>query len=89
MTKCCGELMFIFIYVGVILTLVITLVYAITLGNILSCLVEFALALAFDQIKSILSQTVIYWVIVRRLGTLPISAEFQNNNSKWDDDLIF
>lgn len=53
MTKCCGELVFIFIYVGVICTLLVTLVYAVTLGNITSCLIEFALALTLDFAKSI------------------------------------
>jgi hypothetical protein len=53
MTKCWGELLFIFIYVGVIFALIVTLVYAITLGKLYSCLVEFALCIAFDQIKSI------------------------------------
>jgi hypothetical protein len=31
-------------------------------------------------------QIICYWVVVRRLGTLPISIEF---NNKWDDDIIF
>jgi ABC-type Fe3+-hydroxamate transport system substrate-binding protein len=28
----------------------------------------------------------VYWIIVRRLGSLPISPEF---NNVWDDDVIF
>lgn len=31
-------------------------------------------------------QLLIYWVVIRRFGTLPISIEFQQ---KWDDDVIF
>lgn len=49
-------------------------------------LLEFGLCIAFDQLKSIPAQALIYWVVVRRLGSLPISPEF---NNKWDDDVIF
>jgi len=49
-------------------------------------MVEFALAILFDQAKCIITQGIIYWVIIRRLGSLPISPEF---NNKWDDDIIY
>jgi hypothetical protein len=48
MAKCWGELLFIFIYVIVILVLIVTLLYQIQLGKYQSCLVEFALCIAFD-----------------------------------------
>jgi len=49
-------------------------------------LIEFAICVFFDQIKSVPCQAIVYWVIVRRFGTLPVSMEFVN---KWDDDIIF
>jgi len=51
-----------------------------------SCLVEFAICFAFDQVKSVPCQLLIYWVVIRRLGTLPVPIEF---HQKWDDDIIF
>ena len=85
MNKCYGELMFILIYVGVIILLVIAIVYQIKYGKIKQCLVEFAICIAIDQAKSIPCQALIYWTVVRRLGTLPVSPEFQD---KWDDEVI-
>jgi hypothetical protein len=76
MNKCYGELMFILIYVGVIILLVIAIVYQIKYGKIKQCLVEFAICIAIDQAKSIPCQALIYWTVVRRLGTLPVSPEF-------------
>lgn len=86
MAKCWGELLYIFVYVGVVVLLIITLIYQIQLGKFESCLVEFALCIAFDQIKNVPCQAIIYYVIVRRCGTLPVTVEF---NNKWDDDVIF
>lgn len=86
MLKCSGELTFIILYVVVFIYLIIGLIYQIQYGRVLSILVEFAIALAFDQIKSILAQLVIYWVVIRRLNFLPITPEF---NGKWDDDTIY
>lgn len=48
MNKCYGELMFILIYVGVILLLVIAIVYQLKYGKIKQCLVEFAICIAID-----------------------------------------
>jgi hypothetical protein len=39
-----------------------------------------------DLVKPIITQTLIYWILIRRFGTVPVSIEF---NSKWDDDIIF
>lgn len=86
LSKCWGELLYIFLYCAVAFIFVIAIVYQIQLGKIQSCLVEFAIAMAIDQVKSIPIQLTIYWVVIRRCGTLPISLEF---NSKWDDDIIF
>jgi hypothetical protein len=49
-------------------------------------MVEWAACLIFDQIKSIPAQVLIYWVVIRRCGKMPITAEF---GGKWDDDTIF
>lgn len=49
-------------------------------------MIEFAICMVIDQLKSIPCQLIIYWTVVRRLGFLPISPEF---NSKWNDDIIY
>jgi hypothetical protein len=85
MNKCCGELIFIFTYVTILILLVVAVVFQLQYGKIYQCLVEFAICIAIDMAKSIPCQALIYWVIVRRLGTLPVSPEFQD---KWDDDII-
>jgi len=41
--------------------------------------------MGIDALKSIPCQFVIYWVVVRRLGYLPVTPEF---NSKWNDENI-
>lgn len=50
-------------------------------------LVEAGLAMAADQIKSVITQTIVYWVVIRRLGKFSISPETKND--KWDDEAIF
>ena len=46
---------------------------------------EFAICLGIDQVKAIPCQAIIYWVVVRRFGTLAVTPEFQD---KWDDETI-
>jgi len=41
--------------------------------------------LVFDQAKFIPCQLIIYWVVIRRLGMLPVSEGF---NGKWNDQYI-
>ena len=48
LSKCWGELLFISLYIIVISVLLMTLMYQIQLGKIESCLVEFAICIAFD-----------------------------------------
>lgn len=85
MNKCYGELLFISIYVGIILLLVVAVVYQIKFGKIKQCLIEFAICLAIDQGKTIPCQALIYWVVIRRFGTLAVTPDFQD---KWDDETI-
>lgn len=70
MNKCIAEMVFIFLYAIVLGYFVIGVIYQSTYGNIKSVLVEAGLALVANQFKSIITQTIIYWVIVRRLGRL-------------------
>jgi hypothetical protein len=85
MNKCYGELLFIATYIIIILLLVISVVYQLKYGKVYQCLVEFAICFGIDQVKSIPCQALIYWIVIRRFGTLPVSLEFQD---KWDDETI-
>ena len=60
--------------------------YSFRFGKPLTILVELAICIILDQVKSIPMQTIIYWIVIRRCGKLQVSIEF---NGKWDDDLIF
>lgn len=51
----------------------------------MSMLVEFGAAIIFDQLKAFLTQLIIYWVVVRRLGFFSISEGF---DGRWDDTYI-
>ena len=53
-------------------------------GKPLTCLVEFSIALVFDQIKSIPIQFIIWWVVIRRCGKFD-PGEYE----EWDDETIF
>lgn len=75
-------MVFIFMYVGMLCACIIAIVYQVKYGKPYSVLVEVGIALVIDQIKSIPCQFVIYWVVIRRLGFLPITEGF---NGKWDD----
>jgi hypothetical protein len=44
------------------------LLYQSHYGKLRSLLVEFALAFAFDQIKSFIMQLIVYWIVIRRCG---------------------
>lgn len=43
--------------------------------------------MAVDQIKSIITQTITYWVVIRRLGRFGLSQEMKSG--KWDDEAIY
>ena len=68
MLKCCGEMLFIGLYVGLLVQFIVGLLYQTHYGKLRSMLVEFALAFACDQIKSFLMQLIIYWIVIRRCG---------------------
>ena len=46
---------------------------------------EWMIVLMFDQIKFFPAQLLIYWVVIRRLGFLPVSEGY---DGKWDDQYI-
>ena len=87
MNKCCAEIFFIFTYVGVFCIFILGILYQVLYGNIYVILVEAGMGLVADQVKSIVTQTIVYWVIIRRLGKFGLSAEMKNG--KWDDEAIF
>jgi hypothetical protein len=76
---------FITIYCGVFVYLFVGMIYIMKYGKIYSLLTEFGIAFAFDQIKSLPSQLIIYWVCIRRCGNLQINEDF---GGKWDDELM-
>lgn len=55
MNKCCAEIIFILMYVVVLGYFVIGIIYQTTYGNINAVLVEVAIALVVDQLKSVLT----------------------------------
>lgn len=87
MHKCGAELVFITLFVIVIAYFIIGIIYQIQYGRIISVLIEVALAMVADQIKSVVMQVITYWFVIRRLGKHNISPEFKNG--KWDDEAIF
>ena len=66
--------------------LIFGLIYQIKYGRLRSVFLEFGIAMVFNAIKSMLTQLIIYWVVIRRCGMLQINPEF---NGKWNDDTIF
>lgn len=83
MSKCFGEMAFIGSYMIVILAIVVGLTYSIKFGHPLTIMVEFFVAWAFDQLKSVPIQFAIYWVVIRRFGY------YENVNLiQWDDETI-
>lgn len=73
MHQCGAQIVFILMYVIVLGYFVIGVIYQAMYGNIKSVLVEAAIALVVDQIKSIVTQTITYWVVIRRLGRFGLS----------------
>jgi hypothetical protein len=83
LSKCCNELLSIIIYLFMVALMAVGLVHHISYGKPLSCLVEFAIALGFDQIKHFPVQFFIWWTVVRRCGKFE-PGEFE----EWDDETI-
>ena len=55
------------------------------MGKPYSMLLEWVIVLSFDQLKFVPAQFLIYWVVIRRLGQLPVSEGF---DGKWEDQYI-
>ena len=82
LNKCWGELAFILLYVIVLAYCCMGLIYQTSFGKPYSMLFEWFLVLIFDQIKFVPCQLAIYWIVIRRLGRLPVSEGY---NGVWDD----
>ena len=70
MKKCCNEMLAILLYFFVLMAMIIGLIHHLTRGKVLTCLVEFGIAILIDQVKSIPVQAVIWWTVVRRCGKM-------------------
>lgn len=81
--KCFGELMSIFLYVMMCTLLIIGTIHQVKDGKPLTGLLEFAIALMIDQIKSIPIQYLVWVIVIRRCGKLQI-IDF----TEWKDEEI-
>lgn len=86
MNKCYGELTMLIVYLAVLVICIMAVIYQVDKGKPQSMALEWIIVLIFDQIKSVPLQYIIYWVVIRRLGQLPISEGF---DGVWDDKQIF
>jgi hypothetical protein len=68
MEKCWTEMLAIFIYATMTFLGLWAIVQQTETGKPYTCLVEFAIALCLDQIKSIPIQFLIWWTVIRRCG---------------------
>ena len=85
LNKCWGELAFILLYICVFAYCIMGMIFQGVKGKPNSLAFEWFLVLIIDQVKFVPVQFIIYWVVIRRLGMLPISEGF---NGKWDDQYI-
>ena len=83
MSKCFAEMAFIGSYLFVILSFIIGITYSVSYGRPKTIMIEFLIAWALDQAKSFPIQTIIYWVVIRRLGSYK-NVYF----TTWDDKAI-
>ncbi len=74
------------VYLAVLVICIMAVIYQVDKGKPQSMALEWIIVLIFDQIKSVPLQYIIYWVVIRRLGQLPISEGF---DGVWDDKQIF
>jgi hypothetical protein len=86
-SKCCAELVFIITYVLVAAYFFVGIIYQYHYGSLSTVFFEAGVAIVADQLKSLLTQTITYWFVIRRLGQLQPTPEFKNG--KWDDNAIF
>jgi len=82
MSKCFAEMAFIGSYLFVILSFIIGITYSVSYGRPKTIMIEFLIAWALDQAKSFPIQSIIYWVVILRMGTKSI------NFTTWDDKEI-
>ena len=83
MSKCFAEIAFIGSYLFVILSFIIGITYSVSYGRPKTIMIEFLIAWALDQAKSFPIQSIIYWVVILRMGTKK-SIDF----TTWDDKEI-
>jgi len=83
MSKCFAEMAFIGSYLFVILSFIIGITYSVSYGRPKTIMIEFLIAWALDQAKSFPIQSIIYWVVILRMGTKK-SIDF----TTWDDKEI-
>ena len=66
--KCCGELFYITTYLVVLFYGSVALMYNIMYGKPQVIVIEFLIAFVIDQAKSLLTQPLLWWTVVRRCG---------------------
>ena len=84
MQKCFGELLAILIYLTMIVLFLIGSVQLALNGKPWVPVLEFLIAYAIDQVKSVPVQFFAWFFVIRRCGTLEV-----NDFEEWSDDLIF
>lgn len=85
MNKCWGELAFIILYLLMLGYCCMGIIFQSSMGKPKSMAMEWMIVLLLDQAKNVPSQYLIYWVVIRRFGRLPISESFEG---VWDDQYI-
>ena len=79
-------MVFIFMYVLLIVACITGIVYQVKYGKPWSVILETAIALVIDQVKSFITQTLTYWIVIRRIGFFSITEGF---DGEWkDQDII-
>jgi hypothetical protein len=68
--KCLGEMVGILLYIAVCMVMIMASIDILGSGKPCTCILEFVMVFIFDQAKSVPTQYVIYWVVIRRLGKL-------------------
>lgn len=85
MNKCWGELAFIILYLLCLFLCFMGAIYQASMGKPKSMAIEWTIVLVLDQLKTLPCQYIIYWVVIRRLGRLPISEGY---SGVWNDQYI-
>ena len=81
LAKCLSELLAIALYLLMVIILIVSLLQQLRDGKPLTGIVEFFIAVAIDQAKSIPVQFVVWWVVIKRCG------KFETLNfTDWEDE---